>query len=434
MARVFFAGYDVAGKLALWVTHGTAASTHEINSTGVRPAFLTAFGHHEILFNGLEGLWVSNGTAAGTHQIAVNGTPPRGGNPSFITALNQHEALFEGLNANNIGGLWVTDGTTAGTHEIAVNQVFFPRDFTIVSGEAFFVGDSPTGVGLWMTDGTTAGTHEVVINGGTRTDGVEAQNLVAFNNEVLFSGANANNVVSLWVSDGTTPGTHEVPVSGAYVTGVHPTELTVFNNEVLFDGIDAAGIYGLWVYNGQSASEITGIKGAADEEGLPGGGLRPLDMTVFNHEVLFGGRDSDGFEGLWVTDGTAAGTHEIAVNGAGLNGVGPANLTVLNQHEVLFNGLDAAGIQGLWVTDGTTAGTHEMTDISGASPNGLVPTDLTLLPSGVQKSEPLRDSPNLALLGQYMASTFAMPSDGHGEKVIADPALSQQLSLVPPHA
>jgi hypothetical protein len=71
-------------------------------------------------------------------------------------------------------------------------------------------------------------------------------------------------------------------VSGAYVTGVHPTELTVFNNEVLFDGIDAAGIYGLWVYNGQSASEITGIKGAADEEGLPGGGLRPLDMTVFN--------------------------------------------------------------------------------------------------------------------------------------------------------
>jgi hypothetical protein len=61
-------------------------------------------------------------------------------------------------------------------------------------------------------------------------------------------------------------------------------------------------------------------------------------------------------------------------------------------------------------------------------------TDLTLLPSGVQKSEPLRDSPNLALLGQYMASTFAMPSDGHGEKVIADPALSQQLSLVPPHA
>jgi ELWxxDGT repeat protein len=272
---------------------------------------------------------------------------------------------------------------------------------------------------------------EIVVNGGTRSDGVEAQNLMAFNGEVLFSGANASNNVSLWVSNGTTAGTHEIAINGAYVTGVHPTELTVFNNEVLFNGIDTAGIYGLWVYNGQSASEITGIKEAFD--GGPGGGLHPLDMTVFNHEVLFNGRDSHGFAGLWVTDGTGAGTHEITVNGAAWNGVSPSNLTDLNQHEVLFSGVDAAGIQGLWVTDGTTAGTHEMTDISGASPNGLVPTGLTLLPSGVQKSEPLRDSPNLALLGQYMASTFAMPSDGHGEKVIRHRRFGDGSGALGPH-
>jgi len=49
---------------------------------------------------------------------------------------------------------------------------------------------------------------------------------------------------------------------------------------------------------------------------------------------------------------------------------------------VLFNGVDAAGKHGLWETDGTTAGTHEITDIKGANSNGVAPSDLTVLPDG----------------------------------------------------
>ena len=49
-------------------------------------------------------------------------------------------------------------------------------------------------------------------------------------------------------------------------------------------------------------------------------GLDPSDLTVFNNEVLFNGFDTtantsffdgDYPNGLWVTDGTAAGTHEL---------------------------------------------------------------------------------------------------------------------------
>jgi ELWxxDGT repeat protein len=43
--------------------------------------------------------------------------------------------------------------------------------------------------------------------------------------------------------------------------------------------------------------------------------------------------------------------------------------------------VDAAGNQGLWVTDGTTAGTHEIA-VSGANSGGLSPTDLTPLLDG----------------------------------------------------
>jgi ELWxxDGT repeat protein len=98
--------------------------------------------------------------------------------------------------------------------------------------------------------------------------------------------------------------------------------------------------------------------------------------------VLFNGFDAAGKQGLWVTDGTTAGTHEIAVNGAAPGGLNPSDLTAFNHHEVLFNGVDAAGKHSLWETDGTTAGTHEITGIKGANSNGVAPSDLTVLPDG----------------------------------------------------
>jgi hypothetical protein len=42
---------------------------------------------------------------------------------------------------------------------------------------------------------------------------------------------------------------------------------------------------------------------------------------------------------------------------------------------------------------------------------------------------------NIALLGNYMASSFVVGSDGHGGIPITDPALtSQQTLLTHPHA
>jgi Ca2+-binding RTX toxin-like protein len=41
---------------------------------------------------------------------------------------------------------------------------------------------------------------------------------------------------------------------------------------------------------------------------------------------------------------------------------------------------------------------------------------------------------NVALLGQFMASTFVSPGEGHGSALIADPALAQQPQLAHPHA
>jgi ELWxxDGT repeat protein len=449
MARVLFAGVDSAGNYGLWITNGTARGTHEITvngaqsgSGGLNPSGFTVF-KHEVIFGGhgnyaggQDGLWITDGTTAGTHEIAVNGAAPFGVEPSGFVVF-KGKVLFNGFDAAISNGLWVTDGTTAGTHEIVVNGAntntiagVHPYDLTVFYNEVLFGGiDAGGKQGLWVTDGTTAGTHEI-------TGGVTPHDLTVFDHAVLFAGGNRAHEVGLWVTDGSTAGTHEITVNGAYSTGVHPFDLTVFNNKVLFEGVDAAGINALWLYNGQTVSEITGITGA-----LPSG-LNASELTAFNNEVLFNGFDASGHRGLWVTNGTASGTYEITVNGAALNGLNPTDFLVVNKHEVLFSGVDApsagqngpAGIRGLWETDGTTAGTHEITGIRGASLSGLSPVDLTLFSAMHDSSNAWTGSGaahTTSLLGQYIASSFATPSDGHGATLVTDPAVNHQWLLAP---
>ena len=66
----------------------------------------------------------------------------------------------------------------------------------------------------------------------------------------------------------------------------------------------------------------------------------------------------------------------MAVAGSAVTGLAPSNLTVFNGH-LLFSGLDSSGKTGLWETDGTAAGTHELTGIVGASTANFAPSGLT---------------------------------------------------------
>ncbi|WP_128942946.1 hypothetical protein [Bradyrhizobium zhanjiangense] len=74
-----------------------------------------------------------------------------------------------------------------------------------------------------------------------------------------------------------------------------------------------------------------------------------------NQLLLFEGIDANNTAGLWVTDGSATGPHEITgVSGTHAAGLSPRYLTVFNGN-VLFDGFNANGALGLWVTDGISA-------------------------------------------------------------------------------
>jgi hypothetical protein len=85
-------------------------------------------------------------------------------------------------------------------------------------------------------------------------------------------------------------------------------------------------------------------------------------FVTLGNKVLFEASNTSNKPGLWVTDGTSAGTMEISVPNAYFNGIfsGVNFQGAVVGGEVVFSGTDNLGVQDLWVTDGTAAGTKEI--------------------------------------------------------------------------
>jgi hypothetical protein len=264
--------------------------------------------------------------------------------------------LFAGKDTTSTASLWVTDGTATGTFELLTSPPAV-QGRPPITGEAIYGFVPQPGMSLDLT----------VFNDQVLFYGRYSPNPAA---------PVAKGPYTLWTTDGTAAGTVPIPLTS--ITGANPNGLfigndtpgdvspgfTVFGDEVLFRGIDTAGASGLWVTKGTAVSTTEITAGAAS------GGINPTDITVFNAAALFNGADTAGNLGLWTTDGTAGGTKELippAGAGAAATGLNPTDMTVF-KNEVLFNGADASGLSGLWATDGTAGGTHELVaEATGAS-------------------------------------------------------------------
>jgi ELWxxDGT repeat protein len=351
-----------------------------------------------VLFNGVDasgkaGLWVTDGTSAGTWELSVAGSAfsnsvPTG--PQYITAFGS-EVLFEGEDPSHFEDLWVTDGTSPGTLELAVPGVDWqfglqPRWLTVFGSEVLFDGtETNHRSGLWVTDGTVAGTSEISV-AGANPNGLAPSHFTVFGNKVLFLGGGTGSGAAnsgVWVTNGTSAGTSELSIAGAYSGGLFglsspPPNFAALGNKVLFQGWDAQIRSGLWVTDGTSAGTSEIVAGLA-------GGIDPTDLTTFGSEVLFNGTGPDNgvfnHRLLFVSDGTSAGTSQIPVAGAGSGGVDPTDLTVFG-NKVLFGGVDVGGHRNLWITDGTAVSTSEIPVLRAAS-SGLGPSNFVVFGSEV---------------------------------------------------
>ncbi len=405
---MYFSATETASGNELWRSDGTAAGTWlvaDINAgtSSSSPEFLTVF-DGELYFAATDGihgveLWKTDGTGPGTVRLSDINAGSSSANPESLTPVG-NTLFFTATNGTtaSAGGmgeeLYKTDGTPGGT--VLVKDVnpgtgnSSAANLTAVGNTLFFSASNGTtaasgGVGteLWKSDGTEAGT-EVVLDINPGTSSGSPNNFIALGNVLLFSATNGttSGVGSgreLWVSDGTPAGTQLLKDINVGTSSSSPTNMTLVGNTVFFDATNgtsaASGGVGteLWKTDGTAAGTMLVKDINAGTSGSSPSNFVALGNTLFFRATTGTTGAGTGIE-LWKSDGTEAGTVQVADINPGTSSSSPTNMTAAGTR-VFFTASDGTHGTELWVTDGTTAGTSLVTDLNpgsiSASPGNL---------------------------------------------------------------
>jgi len=244
--------------------------------------------------------------------------------------------------------LWVTDGTPDGTKMVRdinpgpgdSSPLFFPFGTSAL----FFATDALHGRELWRTDGTPAGTSLVKDITPGPASAIDLDRAVLQDGKLIFAVRSPANgqPATLWSSDGTPAGTKlfftykpETGVAG----GIY--DLTAVNRRIVVRSTD-----GLWSTDGTSSQLLFKNMSLNDP------------LIVLGGRLFFIGEDINIGVGLYVTDGTKAGTRLVYVRTPPpYETTASLGMTPL-PNGVMFNGSTGGVNTNLFVSDGTESGTH----------------------------------------------------------------------------
>lgn len=221
-----------------------------------------------------------------------------------------------------------------------------PASFTAWRNRIYFVAtlNDQSGTELWSTDGTSAGTSIVadILPGSASSS---PASLAAINDTFLFSARNVNHGIELWTTDGTAAGTKLLLDLSPGPNSSLPSFGPVYKNRLYFVADDGLTGRELWSTDGTAA----GTRQVKDLQ--PGAGSSSPRYFVTLDDTLYFIAGT----GLWKTDGTEAGTVQVTT-------VNARSLTVAGSR-IFFEGFTAESSWELWVSDGTAAGTHIVKEI-----------------------------------------------------------------------
>lgn len=388
---------NTASIIELWRTDGTAAGTFALKS-GIHwnPVYGAPYAYYVA-----EGkMWRTDGSQGGAVALPLtlpqqtyfsaepfgtlaNGTLILGGLPVAPPQDRSYEGIyaFDGTNTTflfNIargnpligkgfgnqflvggdGELWRTDGTVGGSFKLldvsAGNDGYWPMG-AAGSLILFAAADPVYGWEPHKTDGTVQGTgivEDIVV----ATYSSMPKALYPLNGGVLLTARSSGGSASgaprdLWFSDGTAAGTkkllEDVLVDSYLLT-------TCGGRGYFAHETDAAG-FELWSTNGTPLGTAMlkdldpRVTGGSPESSSPS------RFACVDDRVLFFARNADGL-GLWRSDGTAAGTLQVAVFPPGTEiGQAPARFG-----QGVFFGVRVNYESQLWLSDGTPNGTRSV--------------------------------------------------------------------------
>lgn len=334
------------GAASLWRSDGTPGGTFLLHDTGISTAqeppsiavsrSVLYFGVYPASGDVNASLWSSDGTAAGTTQVQAF--------TNTATAVQDLTDAAGTLYFTGDGGsLWKTDGSAAGTIRLGSTNVWH---ITPAGSHVFF--RSSSGIpALSVSDGTAAGTV-MLKQFQAATQGSEIENLTRVGDKVFFTasawalqGGNPFTPYQLYVSDGTPAGTIPIALLSRYIQ----------------DPIALGGNFFFLTSRSLSVSDGT-TQGTGPVQTFPVTSAPPVSLTSFANKLFFGEN------GLWVSDGTPAGTTQIE------SGV-DARLIAAAGDQLFFIALDSQTHYSLWKTDGTAAGTIKLGDLPDGNPSSM---------------------------------------------------------------
>jgi ELWxxDGT repeat protein len=364
--RVYFRANDGFSGDELWVSDGTPGSERRVRDVcsgpcSAVPSLVEEVGGRLLFVSHLPAeperfeLWRTDGTRVGTVRVKTlcaasatdcavsSGLLPIGGRALFL--VNLQATKPEEME------LWVTDGTTAGTRSLReLGSAITLRAFnaSVLPGDGFaWVWASD---GLWRTDGTAAGTFRLKRTGELTADAATGAYLYR---DVLWHGLYFGFMSQgeMIRSDGTPEGTFRVVTLSSDTDSHIVRSFALLDSELLLQVDDSSGNSVLW-----------GTRGTADTTGprfeLGSGGTASLaslsgDRALF----LWSSFEDSGKARLSVTDGTAAGTRQLAVAAGGLTQEAESLFPTGDGRAFFFG---APTPNDLWITDGTEAGTQRV--------------------------------------------------------------------------
>jgi ELWxxDGT repeat protein len=245
-----------------------------------------------------------------------------------------------------------------------------PRNFFNLGSETYFSATSPRiGQELWKTDGTEAGTKLVRdINPGP--GGSSPEQFTHVNSEIFFAATDGSAAHEIWKTNGTRVGTKLVKVISVADSGREPYLWLGLGRRLIFavgpPHLSGSRPASLWVSDGTARGthpldNITAATCSPGLEGFFGDTLLPFCVARDHGALLF---ENAGDGRLWRTDGTARGTYEVStVPMAGAEN-GASNLAVLNGG-VYFLGRQSSRY-GLYRTDGLPGNSTLIKSVSNA--------------------------------------------------------------------
>ncbi len=419
----YFIAFTSATGAEPWVTDGTPAGTHLMRdlTVGTGSSTLTnMFTVGDRLFfsfnqSGQE-FWASDGTAIGTINMDI--FPGSGScSPSMPVGIGGR-AIFAASHPAYGQELWASDGTLAGTYMVkdihpgSEGSAIGPM--VVMGGAAYFTAnDGIHGLELWRTDGTADGTTLVRDIMPGLGEGSDPSNATPADHWLYFTASAPGVGAELWRTDGTAAGTTLVRdivpgVGGIAVTSIRPvgdSAVVMLNDQVhgmepwFTDGTSYGtyllndiytGTSGSYTYVSASAAPLVNGQryfvasgGVWVTDGTPAGSrcfVSMADLTAAQSIYsLYGGQD-----GLFIIASsqlTGWGLYYAAYDGSAPQlmhqfwGNSPSSDSdvAVNSNELFFPASDDYGRE-LWRSDGTAAGTFRVLDINPAgdsAPNHL---------------------------------------------------------------